>query len=191
MAAVLVFSPGDPLSPQMEAPDAPGFQRLQRLLLAGKGFADDVHRKRAGATARLAVLSTSFERGALNFAVPARTRLARLASLQRMVEDTDLMPVDRKEIMLELDRYGMRILWSEKIVENVLESDAPADQRAAALLTLIARGQLPSGACAKSALEPAKALLVTKEAHEALIASPQLRDQMMQLLESAQHAPSV
>jgi len=50
-------------------------------------------------------------------------------------------------------------------------------------------GVLPAGACAKSALEPAKQLLLTEQAQEALKKAPQMRDQILDLLAAATPKP--
>ena len=55
----------------------------------------------------------------------------------------------------------------------------------------IAEGVLPAGACAKSALEPAKQLLQTEQAHEALKKAPQMRSQILELLAAATPKPRI
>ncbi len=99
-----------------------------------------------------------------------------------MVVATDLRHRDHEDLLVELDRAGMRILWSARLVQTVLETQSPPENRAAALLFLIADGVLPSGACAKSALEPAKQLLQTDEALIALRSSPLVRNRIVELL---------
>jgi hypothetical protein len=80
----------------------------------------------------------------------------------------------------------MRILWAIGLVEKLMNSPAPAENRAAALLWLISEKILPTGACARSALEPAKQLLMTPEASDSLKKSPQMRDQILMLLAAAE-----
>jgi hypothetical protein len=175
----------DPIAPAQEAP---GFARLRRVLASAARLADDEGRKRLARTVRMALHAVAFERAALNVAVPATTRLAQLAALQKLVGETDLLARDREEAALEIDRVAVRVLWCERIVDTVLESDAKAVTRAAALLSLVARGIVPAGAAARALLEPAKALLLSDAARDALSASPVLRDQMIELLAAAEAA---
>jgi hypothetical protein len=181
----MTLSLADPIAP---AEEAPGFARLRRVLASAVRLADDDARKRVARTVRMALHAVAFERAALNVAVAATTRLAHLAALQKLVGETDLMARDREEAALEIDRAAVRILWSERIVEIVLESDAQAVTRAAALLSLVARGIVPAGAAARALLEPAKALLDCEAARDALTASPVLREQMIDLLAAAEAA---
>ncbi|MGE3301524.1 MAG: hypothetical protein AB7M12_00235 [Hyphomonadaceae bacterium] len=170
-------------------PEPAGFARL-RLLLKGAGdLQDELDQKKFARVVRRALHAQSFERAVLDPLVPAVVRLRRLAELQRLVRDSTMRRRDRDEAMVDLDRNGMRVMWGLRIVETVLESGAPPENRAAALLSLLARGVLPAGACAKSALEPAKRLLMTKEATTALSKSPHLRIQILDLLEAAEHKP--
>lgn len=177
---------GDLAPPEADREDAPGFARLRRLLAAARALPDDARRVRAARTARRAALAPAFERAALNYSVPATVRLAQLAALQRLAAGADYPARDRQDLTRELDRYGMRILYGERVVEAVLAADAPPERRAAALLTLAARGQSPEGACAKAVLEPAKALLAAPDMQAALAASPLLRQQLVALLETAE-----
>ena len=174
------------VEPPDAAGDPPGFARLRRVLGGATKLPDDIVRKRVAGTVRMAINSSAFERATLNPVVPAIFRLARLAALQSLVGGTDLLERDRLDAQLEIDRAALRVLWSERIVETVLESGARAETRAAALLSLVARGAIPAGGASRALLDPAKALLSSKEAHEALTASPNLRTQMLDLLAAAQ-----
>lgn len=175
-----------PETQQPPGGDAPGFARLARLLAGLQLLPDDVARKRVARTVRMAVNSPAFERATLNSAVPATVRLARLAALQKAVSKVDMLERDRQDMAIEIDRAACRILWAERIVETVIESDAQVLTRAAALLSLVARGIIPAGAAARALLEPAKLLLQSPEAHLAIAASPNLRRQMIELLTLAQ-----
>ncbi len=172
-----------------EAGEPPGFAALRELLGDPRPFADEASRKRGGRVVRRMIYSADFEKAALDPRVPVTLRLRALAELQRLAHASDLRERDRDEAMSELDRAGMRVLWGARVVETVLESEAPPESRAAALLWLIADGVLPTGACAKTALEPAKQLLQTEQAHEALKKAPQLRDQILDLLAAATPKP--
>jgi hypothetical protein len=168
------------------AADQPGFARLRRLLGHTAPFQDERVRRRAGRALHQALNSQAFERAMLNPTVSAVSRLRRLTQLQQLARESDLAPRDREEAIIDLDRGGMRVLWGERIIATVIESEAPPERRAAALLKLIAQGVLPTGACAKAALEPAKSLLLTTEAHAALAGAPALRDQILALLAAAE-----
>jgi hypothetical protein len=181
MIPSLIDAPAEP-----GAPEAPGFARLARLLGAARGLDGDVARKRMARVVRVAINSSAFERATLNGVVPPTLRLARLAALQKAVAKTDLLARDREEAIVDLDRAGCRVLWAERIVEIVIESEAQAVTRAAALLSLVARGIIPAGAAARALLEPAKSLLLSPEARFALAASPKLKTQMIDLLTAAQ-----
>lgn len=176
---------------ELEAVEPPGFAALRELLADPRPFADEPSRKRGGRVARRMIYSADFEKAVLDPRLPATFRLRALAELQRLANASDLRPRDRDEAMSEIDRAGMRVLWGARVVETVLESEAPPESRAAALLWLIADGVLPAGACAKTALEPAKQLLQTEQAHEALKSAPQLRDQILDLLAAATPKPRV
>lgn len=178
-------------SAPLEAPEPIGFATLRDLLADTRPFADEMSRKRAGRVVRQVIYSADFEKAVLDPMTAATVRLRRLAELQKLAHASDLRPRDREESASEIDRAGMRVLWGARLVETVLESEAPPESRAAALLWLIAEGVLPAGACAKSALEPAKALLQTEQAHEALKKSPQMRDQILELLAAATPKPRV
>lgn len=166
--------------------EAVGFVLLRELLDDPRPFADESHRKKAGRLVRQTLHSSEFEKAVLDPSHSAVWRLRRLTDFQRMARQSDLRPRDREEAVIELDRGGMRILWSLKLVDKVLDGDAPAENKAAALLWLIADGIMPSGACARSALEPAKQLLQSEAAHIALAKSGPLRDQILELLASAE-----
>ena len=183
MIPSLIDAPAEPPAP---APAAPGFVRLARLLASARALEDDPARKRMARILRAAINSSAFERATLNSAVPPTQRLARLNALQKAAAKTDLLARDKEDAVIDLDRAACRILWAERIVETVLESDAQAVTRAAALLSLVARGIIPAGAAARTLLEPAKTLLLSPEAHFALSASPQLKTQMIDLLATAQ-----
>lgn len=169
----------EPVEPQ-------SFVKLRELLDDPRPFADDHHRKKAARFVRKALHSIEFEKAVLDPDLPAVWRLKKLSDMQRMAATSDLRPHDREEALTELDRGGMRILWSIGLVEKLMNSPAPAENRAAALLWLISEKILPTGACARSALEPAKQLLMTPEASDALKKSPQMRDQILVLLASAE-----
>jgi hypothetical protein len=171
--------------------DPIGFVRLRALLFDARPFADDANRKKAGRFVRKALHCVDFEKAVLDPGTSAVWRLRQLCDLQGMAAAGDLRPRDREDVLVELDRAGMRILWSVRLVDTVLETDAPPENRAAALLYLIADGILPSGACARAALEPAKALLQTEEAMVSLKASPVMREQILQLLVAAERKPMV
>jgi hypothetical protein len=168
------------------AREAVGFVLLRELLADPRPFADENHRKKAGRFVRQTLHSSEFEKAVLDPSQSAVWRLRRLTEFQQMARLSDLRPRDREEAVIELDRGGMRILWSLKLVDKVLEGDAPMENKAAALLWLIADGILPSGACARSALEPAKQLLQSEAAHQALEKSAPLRDQILALLANAE-----
>lgn len=174
-----------------EAPDPIGFAHLRDLLADPRPFADEISRKRAGRIVRKVIYSFDFEKAVLDPQTPAAWRLRKLSGLQKLVQASDLRARDRDEAVSEIDRAGMRILWGARVVETVLESEAPPESRAAALLWLIAEGVLPAGACAKSALEPAKQLLQTEQAHEALKKAPQMRSQILELLAAATPKPRI
>jgi hypothetical protein len=174
---------------QTEAPEPAGFATLRELLADRRPFADELSRKRAGRIVRKVMYSADFEKAVLDPQTPPTARLRRLCELQKLAQNSDLRPRDRDEASGEIDRAGMRVLWGARVVETVLESEAPPESRAAALLWLIAEGVLPAGACAKSALEPAKQLLQTEQAHEALKSAPQMRDQILDLLAAATPKP--
>jgi hypothetical protein len=166
--------------------EAVGFALLRELLDDPRPFADENHRKKAGRFVRQTLHSSEFEKAVLDPTQSAVWRLRRLTDFQRMARLSDLRPRDREEAVIELDRGGMRILWSLKLVEKVMDGEAPVENKAAALLWLIADGILPTGACARSALEPAKQLLQSEAAHLALAKSAPLRDQILDLLASAE-----
>jgi hypothetical protein len=169
-----------------EPTEPPGFAKLRSLLDDPRPFADDHHRRKAGRFVRKALHSIEFEKAVLDPQTSPVWRLKRLSDLQRMASTSDLRAVDRQEALTELDRGGMRILWSIGLVDRVINSGAPPENRAAALLWLISEKILPTGACARSALEPAKQLLMSPEASEALKKSPQMRDQILDLLAAAE-----
>ncbi len=171
---------------RVEPVEPPGLALLRELLDDPRPFADDHHRKKAGRLVRKAMHSLEFEKAVLDPNLPAVWRLKKLSDLQRMAHTSDLRPRDREETVTELDRNGMRILWSIGLVEKLLNSPAPAENRAAALLWLISEKILPTGACARTALEPAKHLLMSDEASSALKKSPQMRDQILMLLAAAE-----
>lgn len=166
--------------------EAVGFALLRELLDDPRPFADETHRKKAGRFVRQTLHSSEFEKAVLDPTQSAVWRLRRLTDFQRMARLSDLRPRDREETVIELDRGGMRILWSLKLVDKVMDGEAPVENKAAALLWLIADGILPTGACARSALEPAKQLLQSEAAHIALAKSAPLRDQILDLLASAE-----
>lgn len=172
--------------PPAAAREAVGFALLRELLADPRPFADENHRKKAGRFVRQTLHSSEFEKAVLDPSQSAVWRLRRLTEFQQMARLSDLRPRDREEAVIELDRGGMRILWSLKLVDKVLEGDAPMENKAAALLWLIADGILPTGACARSALEPAKQLLQSEAAHLALAKSAPLRDQILELLANAE-----
>lgn len=174
-----------------EVPEPPGFAQLRDLLSDPRPFADELSRKRAGRIVRKVIYSFDFEKAVLDPQTPPASRLRKLCELQKLAQGSDLRARDRDEAVGEIDRAGMRVLWGARVVETVLESEAPPESRAAALLWLIAEGVLPAGACAKSALEPAKQLLQTEQAHDALKKAPQLRDQILELLAAATPKPRV
>jgi hypothetical protein len=172
--------------PRPEPVEPQSFSALRELLDDPRPFADDHHRKKAARFVRKALHSTEFEKAVLDPNLPAVWRLKKLSDLQRMAASSDMRPCDREETLTELDRGGMRILWAIGLVEKLMNSPAPAENRAAALLWLIAEKILPTGACARSALEPAKQLLMTTEASDSLKKSPQMRDQILELLVAAE-----
>lgn len=184
LEAVEAPTPADPAP--AAAREAVGFALLRELLGDSRPFADDNHRKKAGRFVRQTLHSSDFEKAVLDPTQSAVSRLRRLTDFQRMARLSDLRPRDREEAVIELDRGGMRILWSLKLVDKVMEGDAPVENKAAALLWLIADGILPTGACARSALEPAKQLLQSEAAHLALAKSAPLRDQILDLLANAE-----
>lgn len=182
--AAQAATPPEPAAPT--AREAVGFALLRELLDDPRPFADENHRKKAGRFVRQTLHSSEFEKAVLDPTQSAVWRLRRLTDFQRMARLSDLRPRDREEAVIELDRGGMRILWSLKLVDKVLDGDAPVENKAAALLWLIADGILPTGACARSALEPAKHLLQSEAAHMALAKSAPLRDQILELLANAE-----
>jgi hypothetical protein len=174
------------------APGPPiGFARLRALLSDTRPFADEANRRKAGRLVRRAVHSAEFEMAVLDGALSPVWRLRQLCELQLLVVGTDLRHREQEDLLVELDRAGMRILWSARIVQTVLDTQSPPENRAAALLFLIADGVLPSGACAKSALEPAKQLLQTEEALTALKSSPLVRHRIVELLMAAERKPMI
>ena len=188
--AAAVLEAAQAPTPPAPAPAAPreavGFALLRELLGDPRPFADENHRKKAGRFVRQTLHSSEFEKAVLDPTQSAVWRLRRLTDFQRMARQSDLRLRDREEAVIELDRGGMRILWSLKLVDKVLEGEAPVENKAAALLWLIADGILPTGACARSALEPAKQLLQSEAAHIALAKSAPLRDQILELLANAE-----
>lgn len=182
----------DPVEGAPEAPQPPvGFVRLRALLADTRPFADEANRRKAGRIVRRVLHSNEFEMAVLDGAMSPVWRLRQLSELQTMVVATDLRRRDQEDLLVDLDRNGMRILWSARIVQTVLDTQSPPENRAAALLFLIADGILPSGACAKSALEPAKQLLQTEEAATALKASPLVRNRIVELLVAAERKPMI
>jgi hypothetical protein len=173
------LAPAAPVEP-------PGFAVLRQLLDDPRPFADEHHRKKAGRFVRRALHGVDFEKAVLDPTLPVTWRLRRLTDLQHMASASDLRPRDKDETLVELDRCGMRILWAAQLVEKVLGSAAPVESRAGALLWLISEKILPSGACARAALEPAKQLLQTEEAHQTLKKSPAMREQILELLAHAE-----
>jgi hypothetical protein len=164
--------------PQLAAP----FARLADL------FAQATH---AGAAAigkeqimliRRALLDPSVERAAMAGEGSAVERLSALARLHQLAASTPLAARDREDVLEDIDRLAMRLLSSERIVEGILTQDATTTTRAAALLTLLARGVLPAGAAARSVLEKAKALLTTPEAVKELRESGPMRQRILELL---------
>ena len=194
-------APPEPIEAEDEAAEAApaknpnaepiGFSRLRALLCDTRPFADDGNRKKAGRFVRKALHCADFEKAVLDPSTSAVWRLRQLCQLQAMAAACDLRHRDREETLVELDRAGMRILWAVRLVDTVLETRSPPENRAAALLYLIADGILPSGACAKSALEPAKQLLQTEDGMAALKNSPMVRDQILELLVAAERKPMV
>jgi hypothetical protein len=173
----------------IEALEPIGFANLREMLADPRPFADEPSRKKAGRVVRKLIYSNEFEKAVLDPLTPPTVRLRKLCELQKLAQNSDLRPRDRDEAAGEIDRAGMRVLWGARVVETVLESEAPPESRAAALMWLIAEGVLPAGACAKSALEPAKQLLLTEQAQEALKKAPQMRDQILDLLAAATPKP--
>jgi hypothetical protein len=169
-----------------EAEEPAGFARLRRVLMGAAGCETDVERERHARTVRMAVHTHAFERATLNNTVPATVRLSQLASLHDLIINADLPPRPRDDVLIEIGRAAQRVLWNERLVETVLEADARAVTRAAALLSLVARGVIPAGAAAKALLEPAKELLLSADAGLSLAESPKLRTQMIELLEAAE-----
>lgn len=172
--------------PGVEEP--PGFARLRRVLQGAAALDGPVEIDRHARTVRMCVHTTAFERAVLNPLVPATIRLGQLARLHKLVSTAELPERARHDVLIEIGRASMRIMWSARLVETVLESDARAVTRAAALLSLVARGVIPSGAPAAALLEPAKALLLSADAGLSLAESPKLRVQMIELLEAAEAA---
>jgi hypothetical protein len=173
---------------EQEWEEPPGFSRLRRVLKGAAGLDGPAEMIRHGRTVRMCVHTLAFERAVLNPLVPATVRLSQLAKLHKLVAEAELPDRVRQDVHIEIGRASMRIMWSARLVETVLESDARAVTRAAALLSLIARGVIPAGAPAAALLEPAKALLMSADAGLSLAESPKLRVQMIELLEAAEAA---
>lgn len=161
-----------------QATTPPVHAKAMESLYAAQLEADPAALRRLARDVRVAVLSPDMERAALNRQRPCAQRLAELSELQRELRITNLPSRERGEISEDIDRLGLRILNSERIVAQILESPLPAAERAAALLTMLYRGMAPGETSTRLVLDHTHALLASKEGREALSASPSLRVQI-------------
>ncbi|MBA4801595.1 MULTISPECIES: hypothetical protein [Euryhalocaulis] len=107
-------------------------------------------------------------------------RLAQLTALQRKAFNSGFCDEDRDEITDQLDRLGMGILETSKLIAALEKRDAPALEKAESLLRLATRNVLPQGRCQAEASARAQALL--REAMKSGQSDPQRLTEIRDML---------
>lgn len=132
-----------------------------------------------------AVGSPRFEREMRAGAEGPSARLAILAELQQQLQHAGLPEVEVIRLTAQLGEIGGMIESDTKLIQTVAKSAAPASQRLAILLKLANGETGPQGPVSTRAKAEIQKLVRAPETRSALVGSPELVNQLKELMVAA------
>ncbi len=132
-----------------------------------------------------ALFDPQFEREMLMASAAPIERLSALGHLvQLATAATALADRDRKAVVTEIERMGVRIVAGERLLDRILSGAANPAEKAGILLNVVMSAP-PLGAHAREFLLAALTLLAKQEARDAMARSPALKQRLKKLLAAA------